>query len=72
MSPRHPGSSRMFQPGQLTLGVFFPIEAFAAEGRVPGATAKPFGQSLYIDLAREPDARPVPIHLEKEIETCHS
>ena len=28
-----------------------------------GPTAKPFGQSLYIDLAREPDARPVPIHL---------
>lgn len=28
MSPRHPGFSRMFQPGRLTLGVFFPIEAF--------------------------------------------
>lgn len=34
-----------------------------AQARVAGATAKPFGQSLYIDLAREPDARPVPIHL---------
>ena len=28
MSPRHPGFSGMFQPGKLTLGVFFPIEAF--------------------------------------------
>ncbi|MCG0238728.1 MAG: LLM class oxidoreductase [Firmicutes bacterium] len=26
--PGHPGFSRMFQPGRLTLGVFFPIEAF--------------------------------------------
>ena len=33
MSARHPGFSRMFQPGRLTLGVFFPIEAF--EGANP-------------------------------------
>jgi luciferase-type oxidoreductase len=33
MSSRHPGFARMFQPGRLTLGVFFPIEAF--EGANP-------------------------------------
>jgi len=33
MSARHPGFARMFQPGRLTLGVFFPIEAF--EGTNP-------------------------------------
>ena len=27
----HPGFTRMFRPGQLTLGVFFPIEAFQGD-----------------------------------------
>src|SRR5262245_29811015 len=27
----HPGFTRMFRPGQLSLGVFFPIEAFEGD-----------------------------------------
>lgn len=34
-----------------------------AQGRAEPAAAKPFGQSLYIDLVRQPAAGPVPIHL---------